>query len=210
MGIVKFLLCIAFITNTVSYSACPAINFPLFNAMRDKYGGCVAYSFSALEECLEDMVDDLNKTIDYLFGDTLDIVRKGFIIKDSVNNSMLRSNETGFAIFGDDHAFVQLFVHNRWSLHYNDGRFFCVDIFGAHEYVCDFSDDPKEYICTKWGRYKSSAKMDFPPKWGKRERIIQCHPCQIFQFGQEFYTWKSPYPAIEIETKIRKQRGQND
>jgi len=219
-GVIKFLLCVVFITSTVGYSTClPAFHFSELIAMRDKNGACIAYSLSALGECLEDMVEDLNKTIGDLFGDalyffrdTLHIVNEDFILKDAVNDSILKSRETGSAVFGDDYAFVQLFFRNKKSTfdttwygvrYIFTVKHFCADRLGVYEYSCQ--DNPKmEMICTKSGKYKSIMKIDFPSTWGKRERIIQCHPCEILQFGKEFRSWEILYPSEDIVHSIRK------
>jgi hypothetical protein len=223
--IVKFLLCLVFITSTAGYSTCqPAFHFSELIAMRDKNSACIAYSLSALGECLENMVEDLNKAISDLFGDalyffrdTLHIVNEDFILKDAVNDSILNSRETGSAVFGDDYAFVQLFFRNKKSTlpHYNyDGvryiftvKHFCADRFGVYEYSCQ--DNPKmEMICTKSRKYKSIMKIDFPSTWGKRERINQCHPCKILQRGKIVPSWKNP--AVDTENPTPEQSSQND
>jgi len=209
MGIyVKFLLCIVFITNTVGYSACPSVlDSPTLRATRDENGACVAYSFSALEECLKDMVEDLNEVIDGLFGDTSRIVKKGFILSDSKTGTIRYDLNTGSAVFVDDYVFVQLTTHTGSTIH--GTLHFCADRFGAYEYISPPSSG-KDFTFIKWGRYKSFTKIDFPPKWFPPrwricERLIECHPCRIFQFGEEYESWKNGLPPpIEIKVKIGK------
>jgi hypothetical protein len=133
MGVFKFLLCIVFIAGTAGYSACPlVIDTPLLKAMIKKHGSYVAYSLPELEEYLEDMVD-LNKAIDDLFGDTLSIIKKGFILRDSVSDSIYLDRNTGIVFPGDDYVFVQLSVLDGSTV--PKGRHFCADRSSVYEYI---------------------------------------------------------------------------